>query len=223
MPNESSSSISIVTIVNQPGLAKVESSAAIDDEIVEKIKQLTKKKQKKTAAPLPPQSLSPCSSNSPHSSSSQYSSSSPTATMDTDQTASQKQQQQQHKELHDTTHSTAKKLFLSMSESSSSPTTYPSPSLSDASSSGLQQPNVLANSAADVDDKRLHITKINNSLVMPVVHAVVAEDVQDVDKHNSEVNVNVKRNSSIQSSSESSEVDYPKSADNSYKFRNGRS
>lgn len=190
MPNESGG-ISIVTIVN-PG----PKSDVIDDEMVEKIKQLTKKKQKKTAAPLPPQSLSPCS-NSPNSNTSH------------DMNFSSPDHQTDSKTT------TAKKLFLSMSESSSSPTTYPSPSLSDASSSASASNQDRVGN--DGNEKSLHITKISNSLVMPVLKTAsdVVEDAKDV------VEAIVKRNSSIQSSSDSSEAELSKSPDRYFKYRNG--
>ena len=188
LPNDSGG-ISIVTIVN-PG----PKSDVIDDEMVEKIKQLTKKKQKKTAAPLPPQSLSPCS-NSPNSNTSH------------DMNFSSPDHQTDSKTT------TAKKLFLSMSESSSSPTTYPSPSLSDASSSASNQDRV----GNEANEKSLHVTKISNSLVMPVLKTAseVVEDAKEV------VEAIVKRNSSIQSSSDSSEAELSKSPDRYFKYRNG--
>lgn len=196
MPNGNSPEVS-VTVSSRP------KPDIIDSEMLEKIKQLTKKKQKKTAAPLPPQSLSPCS-NSPSSQSSSHdiNYSSPDNTNDAKTSA------------------TAKKLFLSMSESSSSPTTYPSPSLSDASSS-LSNQDRANNNNNNNNDKRIHISKISNSLVMPVMKTTANNSNDEEEKETGEVAI-VKRNSSIQSSSESSEVaDYTRKAAD-YKYRNGR-
>lgn len=200
MPNDSSPEVSVTVNAGRP------KPELIDNEMLEKIKQLTKKKQKKTAAPLPPQSLSPCS-NSPSSQSSSHdiNYSSP------DQTGSGSEAK---------TSATAKKLFLSMSESSSSPTTYPSPSLSEASSSlsNHHQDRAANNSS----DKRIHISKISNSLVMPVMKT--ATNVVNNDEEEKETGeVIVKRNSSIQSSSNesSSEAEYTTKSGGDYKYRNG--
>lgn len=217
--NNSSSSSSGVTSAHSSSSSSSSSrpkcdESSIDSDMAEKIKILTKKKQKKTAAPLPPpaapishtvgqpaSSISPCSSNSPNSNSSHevinYSSDQNVTSSDVSNSRVAG------------TSPTAKKLFLSMSDSSSSPTTYPSPSLSDASSSAGSSSNREHTDAQD----GLHVTKISNSLVMPVLKTQHREvEIDDVDEEEE------KRNEeSIQSEHELS-----KDESHFYKYRNGK-